>query len=303
MKTYKTMSFRPTPKEKKEIEKIADKQGISRAKVIETIVHEHLKKQSENVNTNEIEKKTSLPNPVSEEITEKKINVNISIADIPLKETSAIETTTVNQVFHDINIVELKQEFTESVKLHDVSLKNNQNQKDESINVNKLIQSGHHLDIIPTVVKPRRVCLPSLDEINDNSFKTNQKEKETQVNKLIETTQNVDVKPTAVRANKKILPPLDDELNEAEKEETIKCIEAHIRDRSLMAIFWGYDFWYIGITKRPHIRKQQHKHPLKWRFWKLENSITAREIEKHFLDKGMKGNSGGGTDTIYIYVF
>ena len=256
MKSNKTMSFRPTSKEKKEIERMATKQGISRAKIIENIVKQHLKKEPDKTHQ-----------------TEEIINVTQ-------------ETTTINKMFHinNTNVEELKQEVTESISLPDVSIKNNQNQKEEKLHLSKLVEVPQNIDVTQSIILRKRL-LASLPDLDDMDLPEQIKDTSKVLN-----TKNIG------------LPSLE-EVDAAKKQEIIKCIETHIKKMSFMDIFWGYDAWYIGITEKPKVRKQQHGHPLKWGLWELSNPITAREIEKHFLDKGMKGNSGGGTNTIYVYVF
>ncbi|MBI4931955.1 MAG: hypothetical protein HY841_14435 [Bacteroidetes bacterium] len=87
------------------------------------------------------------------------------------------------------------------------------------------------------------------------------------------------------------------------KQQIIKSIESHIRRKSFLKYFWGYENWYIGVTKTPNKRKQAHRHPEKWRAWKTSNAVIARAIEKYFLAKKMKGGGGGGTNTIWVYVY
>ena len=40
-----------------------------------------------------------------------------------------------------------------------------------------------------------------------------------------------------------------------------------------------------------------------WEHWLADNEAVARNVEKHFLDLGMDGDTGGGEDTKYIYVY
>jgi hypothetical protein len=64
-----------------------------------------------------------------------------------------------------------------------------------------------------------------------------------------------------------------------------------------------YSYWTIGITADPERRKQEHNNPSFWRHWDAESESSARSIEKYFLDKGMKGDTGGGTYPHYVYIF
>ena len=68
-----------------------------------------------------------------------------------------------------------------------------------------------------------------------------------------------------------------------------------------------YLIWTIGITDDPDRRRSEHENDRKsvkfWRHWKADNETVARNVEKHFLDKGMRGGEGGGTSGNYVYVF
>jgi hypothetical protein len=68
-----------------------------------------------------------------------------------------------------------------------------------------------------------------------------------------------------------------------------------------------YKIWTIGITDNPERRKSQHdtegKNTTHWKDWKADNESIARNVEKYFLDKGMKGSTGGGEHPTYVYVF
>jgi len=61
--------------------------------------------------------------------------------------------------------------------------------------------------------------------------------------------------------------------------------------------------WTIGITDDPERRKKEHGNPSHWRNWDAVLETSARNIEKYFLDKGMKGDTGGGTYPHYVYIF
>jgi hypothetical protein len=89
----------------------------------------------------------------------------------------------------------------------------------------------------------------------------------------------------------------------ATKEDIIKKIDRYIRSKSFLELFWGYDFWYVGITEHPTRRKGEHGNPEKWRAWRTSDSKTARAIEKHFINKGMTGDTGGGKEPLYVYVY
>ena len=68
-----------------------------------------------------------------------------------------------------------------------------------------------------------------------------------------------------------------------------------------------YSHWYIGVTDNPDERKSQHSSDgnsvTLWQHWKTDSEQDGRDIEKYFLDLGMKGGEGGGGKAGYVYVF
>lgn len=69
-----------------------------------------------------------------------------------------------------------------------------------------------------------------------------------------------------------------------------------------------YSEFYIGITNDVERRLFKEHNVAKEKTWWIyrtaENSDIAREVEKHFLDMGMRGNDGGGNETsniVYCY--
>ena len=64
-----------------------------------------------------------------------------------------------------------------------------------------------------------------------------------------------------------------------------------------------YSIWTIGITNDLDRRKGEHDNPKYWTGWKADSEIDARDIEKHFIDKGMKGDTGGGDIPTFVYIF
>jgi hypothetical protein len=65
--------------------------------------------------------------------------------------------------------------------------------------------------------------------------------------------------------------------------------------------------WTIGITDDPERRKTEHdgrgENTKYWKDWKADTETIARNVEQHFLGKGMKGGPGGGERPTYVYVF
>jgi hypothetical protein len=68
----------------------------------------------------------------------------------------------------------------------------------------------------------------------------------------------------------------------------------------------NYNLWTIGITDDPTRRKAEHESEGKvmgWRDWKADTETIARNVERYFLAKGMKGGTGGGEHPTYVYIF
>lgn len=61
--------------------------------------------------------------------------------------------------------------------------------------------------------------------------------------------------------------------------------------------------WTVGITDSPTRRKGEHGNPGTWYDWKADTETIARSVEKHFLDKDLEGDVGGGVTPIYVYIF
>jgi hypothetical protein len=68
-----------------------------------------------------------------------------------------------------------------------------------------------------------------------------------------------------------------------------------------------YSIWTIGITDDPERRKKEHEDEGKsvayWSHWKADTEAIARAVETYFIDKGMKGGTGGPSHGEYVYVF
>jgi predicted GIY-YIG superfamily endonuclease len=64
--------------------------------------------------------------------------------------------------------------------------------------------------------------------------------------------------------------------------------------------------WTVGVTDDPARRKGEHEQEGEdtscWHQWDASTEETARQIEKHFLDKGCKGGTGGGSAN-WVYIF
>jgi len=68
-----------------------------------------------------------------------------------------------------------------------------------------------------------------------------------------------------------------------------------------------YTIWTVGVTDTPKTRKDQHdsegKKVKHWKDWSTDSEKDGRDIEEYFLDKGMKGDTGGGGSASYVYIF
>ncbi len=69
-----------------------------------------------------------------------------------------------------------------------------------------------------------------------------------------------------------------------------------------------FSHWTIGITDDPTRRKSEHdskgEDTKYWRDWKADSETIARNVESYFLNKGMKGGTGGDVGhPTYVYIF
>lgn len=69
-----------------------------------------------------------------------------------------------------------------------------------------------------------------------------------------------------------------------------------------------YSDFYIGITNNVDRRLfGEHNVDKNYAWWIYRTAVdkaTAQVVEEYFLSKGMRGETGGGTDdTIYVYCY
>jgi hypothetical protein len=87
------------------------------------------------------------------------------------------------------------------------------------------------------------------------------------------------------------------------KSEIISEIESRVSNSEKA----DYVLWTVGITDTPKIRKDQHanegKNVKHWKDWSTVSEKDGRDIEEHFLDKGMKGDTGNDGSVRYVYIF
>lgn len=87
------------------------------------------------------------------------------------------------------------------------------------------------------------------------------------------------------------------------KKEIIEEIESHITDCG-----GGFSGWYVGIAAKPKERlfddHSVDEERDAWIYRTASSDSIARDIEKHFLDKGARGGTGGGDEdskSVYAY--
>ena len=69
-----------------------------------------------------------------------------------------------------------------------------------------------------------------------------------------------------------------------------------------------YSDFYVGITndieRRLYVEHNVEKKSNWWIYRTATNKTAAQSVEEYFLNKGMKGDTGGGTDdSIYVYCY
>lgn len=83
------------------------------------------------------------------------------------------------------------------------------------------------------------------------------------------------------------------------------AIEARVK-----AVTAGYGSWRIGLTHDLVQRKQEWENAKEscgcWTSWTADSLPDAQAVESHFINKGMKGGTGGNLSankTVYVYIF
>lgn len=85
------------------------------------------------------------------------------------------------------------------------------------------------------------------------------------------------------------------------KQNIIKDIEEYVGKSN-------YSGWYVGITndidRRLFGEHNVDREKDYWIYRTANSKAIAQEIEEYFLDKGMDGDTGGGSDdTTKVYVY
>jgi hypothetical protein len=61
--------------------------------------------------------------------------------------------------------------------------------------------------------------------------------------------------------------------------------------------------WTIGVTDDLGRRRKKHGNPILWYHWDADTEQDARAVEAYFVEKGLKGDTGGGGGADYVYIF
>ena len=88
------------------------------------------------------------------------------------------------------------------------------------------------------------------------------------------------------------------------KENIIKAFDTHLQQSGKRY----YSEFYIGITndveRRLFGEHNVQRQGMWWIYETASSANDAREIEKHYLDLGMRGNGGGGNeDSNIVYCY
>ncbi|MGA9545354.1 MAG: hypothetical protein WBQ85_17390 [Candidatus Sulfotelmatobacter sp.] len=73
----------------------------------------------------------------------------------------------------------------------------------------------------------------------------------------------------------------------------------------------SYSLYRIGLThdlaeRKTYWRDTEKENVKYWEDWKADSLSDAQDIERLFINKGMKGGTGGSLSankTVYVYVF
>lgn len=65
-----------------------------------------------------------------------------------------------------------------------------------------------------------------------------------------------------------------------------------------------YSLWAIGLTNNPDQRETEIGNPMGWRQFDADNEQVARNVEAHFVGKGMQGDTGSRDYSAkHVYIF
>lgn len=80
-------------------------------------------------------------------------------------------------------------------------------------------------------------------------------------------------------------------------------IKIAIEHRVNSADIVDFKNWTIGVTDDPETQFFENNQPKEWVCWKSDSEISARNVEKYFIDKGMKSSKGGSGTARNVYIF
>lgn len=85
-------------------------------------------------------------------------------------------------------------------------------------------------------------------------------------------------------------------------------IKAEIIKHFGLNVFSNFSGYYVGITndinRRLFLEHNVSEGNDYWIWCQAESKETAQKVEQYFLDLGMDGDTGGGTnDTLYVYCY
>ena len=65
-----------------------------------------------------------------------------------------------------------------------------------------------------------------------------------------------------------------------------------------------YSLWGIGLTANPDQREVEIGNPMGWRLFEADTEQVAKNVEAHFVGKGMVGdNLGRNSGAKHVYIF
>ncbi|PKB71251.1 MAG: hypothetical protein BZY87_06455 [SAR202 cluster bacterium Io17-Chloro-G6] len=79
---------------------------------------------------------------------------------------------------------------------------------------------------------------------------------------------------------------------------------ATIIKESINMVVTTYSLWTIGLTIDPGRREVEIGNPIGWRLFEADTEQAAKNVEAHFVGKGMKGATGGrASGATYVFIF
>lgn len=73
---------------------------------------------------------------------------------------------------------------------------------------------------------------------------------------------------------------------------------------SIRTIVTTYSLWTIGLADDPDRREVELGNPIGWRLFEADTEEAAKNVESHFVGKGMKGAAGrSASEAKYVFIF